>query len=274
MKKMIVFLLMFCLMLAFTACGSMPRESAGLEKKHTELTVFAAASMTEAMTGIAKMYAEIAPDVDITFTFDSSGTLKKQIENGADCDIFISASQKTMDQLDITAGPEVNTSGLDFVMEDTRFDMVSNYCVLIVPEGNPAGISSFEDAATDSVSLISLGNSDVPAGQYAREIFEHLGIWEDIQNKISFAGNVKEVTSHVSEMAADCGVVYATDAISAGLDWVDAAEDGWHTPAVYPAAVLNTTRNEEAARAFVEYLKSDEAAVFLESMGFSIPGKK
>ncbi len=123
-----------------------PEESAALQGGETvELIVFAAASMTETMTEIAGMYREIRPDVEIVCTFDSSGTLKTQIQEGADCDIFISAAGKQMDQLDITADPEVNRDGLDFVDEDTRFDLVENKVVLAVPNGNPAGIETYED---------------------------------------------------------------------------------------------------------------------------------
>ena len=235
-----------------------------------ELIVFAAASMTETMNTIAEMYKEVAPYVTIVYNFDSSGTLKTQIQEGADCDIFISAGQLQMNQIDINGG-EDNTENLDFVIEDTRFDIVKNTCVICVPEGNPAGITSFEDVNTDKVSLIALGNSDVPVGQYSEEIFTTLGFWNDIQDKITFGSNVKEVTTQVAEAAVDCGVVYATDAYSAGLEWVAVAGDDLCQPPVYPAAVLNITKNEQAARDFLEYLKTDECSTVFESVGFAIP---
>ena len=106
--------------------------------------------------------------MSIVYNFDSSGTLKTQIEQGAECDIFISAGQKQMDQINDT-----------HVMPGTRFNIVSNKVVLIVPKGNnPTGIASFDDIATDKVTLIALGNSDVPVGQYSEEIFKHMGVWD------------------------------------------------------------------------------------------------
>ncbi|BDF71199.1 molybdate ABC transporter substrate-binding protein [Oscillospiraceae bacterium] len=239
-----------------------------------ELVVFAAASMTETMNQIAELYKSVAPNVTLVYTFDSSGTLKTQIQEGADCDIFISAAQKQMNQLDasVDAGGG-NTEGLDFVLQGTRCNLVENKVTLVVPEGNPAGISSFGDVATDKVKLIALGNSDVPVGQYSEEIFTAMGVWDQLNanQKITFGTNVKEVTSQVAEAAVDCGVVYGTDAYSAGLEVVAEAPDGTHKPVVYPAAVLNTTKNGDAARAFLEFLKGDECSAVFESVGFSIP---
>ena len=201
-----------------------PEESAALQGGETvELIVFAAASMTETMTEIAGMYREIRPDVEIVCTFDSSGTLKTQIQEGADCDIFISAAGKQMDQLDITADPEVNRDGLDFVDEDTRFDLVENKVVLAVPNGNPAGIETFEDLGTDRLGLICLGNEDVPVGAYSEEILTNLGILDKLEadSKITYGSDVKEVTTQVKQASVDCGIIYATDAYSAGLTVVD-----------------------------------------------------
>jgi len=279
LKEALILLLALAILFFLSACGSGGSGVGGDQNssgktgntKQAELVVFAAASLTDALTEIAKMYSQVDPNVKLVFNFDSSGTLKTQIEHGADCDIFISASQKAMDQLDINAGSEVNPSGLDFVIEDTRFDFVSNVCVLAVPQSNPAGIKSIGDVTGDSVSRIVLGNSDVPAGQYAQEIFEHLGIWDKIQDKITFASNVKEVTTQVAEMAADCGVVYGTDAVAAGLEIAAEAEEGWHSPVVYPAAVIKSTKNEDAARAFLEFLQTDEVREYLTSVGFGIP---
>ncbi len=239
-----------------------------------ELVVFAAASMTETMNQIAELYKTVAPNVTLVYTFDSSGTLKTQIQEGADCDIFISAAQKQMNQLDasVDAGGG-NTEGLDFVLQGTRCNLVENKVTLVVPEGNPAGISSFDDVATDKVKLIALGNSDVPVGQYSEEIFTAMGVWDQLNagQKITFGTNVKEVTSQVAEAAVDCGVVYGTDAYSAGLEVVAEAPDGTHKPVVYPAAVLNTTKNGDAAKAFLEFLKGGECSAVFESVGFSIP---
>lgn len=238
-----------------------------------EITVFAAASMTESMNKIAELYGKAAPDVKVIYNFDSSGTLKTQIEQGAECDIFISAGQKQMNQLDVKAGAEINPGRLDFLLEGTRFNIVSNRVVMIVPKGvNPQKINDFKDAVTDKVSLIALGNSDVPVGQYSREVYTNLGLWEQLnqQKKITFAGNVKEVLSQVAAGAVDCGVVYSTDAaVSDGVEIVAEAPAGSHKAITYPAAILKQTKNAEAAKAFVNFLKGPEAAAVFKKIGFA-----
>ncbi|MBD9218965.1 MAG: molybdate ABC transporter substrate-binding protein [Clostridiales bacterium] len=238
------------------------------------VTVFAAASMTETLNQIAEMYKEVDPSVELVFNFDSSGTLKTQIQEGADCDIFISAAQKQMNQLDATQDTEANPDGLDFIDHETRFNLVSNSVVLIAPEGNPKGLASFEDVGTDKVKLIALGNSDVPVGQYSEEIFTNMGIWDQLNadGKITFGSNVKEVLAQVEEGAVDCGVVYSTDAAtSEKVDVVATAHEGTHKPIVYPAAVLKNAPNAEKANEFLAYLKTDACADVFESVGFSIP---
>lgn len=129
-----------------------------------EVVVFAAASLEASLTEIAGLYAEVAPNVTLTFTFDSSGTLRTQIKEGAVCDLFISASQSQMNELDAEDTTGSNTDGSDFVYSDTRVDFVENKVVLAVPDANPAGIESFSDLATDKLSLLCLGNEDVPVG--------------------------------------------------------------------------------------------------------------
>jgi molybdate transport system substrate-binding protein len=231
-----------------------------------ELTVFAAASMTESMNQIAELYQKEAPGVKLVYNFDSSGTLKTQIEQGADCDFFISAGQKQMDAL-----------GEKFVKGGTRFNVVANEVVLVVPKGvNPNKISDFKDAGTDKVKLMALGNSDVPVGQYAEEIYKYLGLWDrlNVEKKISFASNVKEVLSQVASGAVDCGVVYGTDAAtSKAVEVVANAPAGSHKPIVYPAAVMKNTKHAAAAEAFAAFLKGPQAEAVFKSVGFAIPQK-
>lgn len=243
-------------------------------EEEVTLNIFAAASMTETLETIQGMYAEEAPNVTLVFNFDSSGTLKTQIQEGADCDIFISAAQKQMNQLDITADPEVNTEELDFVIADTRIDLLENKVVLAVPDGNPADIQTFEDLGTDKLTLLALGNDDVPVGQYSTEILTTLGLLEQLEadGKITYGSNVKEVTTQVSEASADAGIIYATDAYSAGLTVVDAAEaeENLCKQVIYPAAVLNITEHQEEAEAFLAYLQTDACAAVFEEVGFSM----
>jgi molybdate transport system substrate-binding protein len=241
----------------------------------TELIVFAAASMTETLTEIAGLYAEVAPDVELVFNFDSSGTLKTQIEEGADCDVFISAAPKQMNQLDASKDADANPDGLDFVLQGTRINLLENKVTLAVPEGNPAGIESYNDLAARLVEgnvLLAMGNADVPVGQYTQKIFAFYGLNEEelaAAGVITYGSNVKEVTTQVSEASVDCGIIYATDAFSAGLTVVDTATAEMCGQVIYPAAVLNTTRNEEVARAFLDYLTDPEASQVFVKVGFT-----
>lgn len=281
MKKVLSLFLSLSLLLGLAACGGNDTghtPSAALvettpEVQPVELIVFAAASMTETLTKIAADYKSVAPNVTLTFNFDSSGTLKTQIQEGADCDLFISAAQKQMDQLGASKDAAVNPDGLDFVLVDSLVSLLQNKVVLVVPAGNPAAVSSFEDVATDRVKLLALGNADVPVGQYAQEIFTAMGLWDSLNagQKITFGTNVKEVTAQVTEAAVDCGVVYATDAAAAGLDAVAEAPADTHQPVVYPAAVLNITAHEAQARAFLTYLQGDACTAVFEAAGFSRP---
>lgn len=241
-------------------------------EEKTDVIVFAAASMTETLTQIQEMYQEVAPDVNLVFTFDSSGTLKTQIEEGADCDLFISAAQKQMNQLDITADPEVNENGLDFVDDTTRINLLENKVVLAVPDGNPADIQSFEDLGTDKLTLLCLGNEDVPVGAYSEEILTSLEILEQLEadQKITYGSNVKEVTTQIKEGSVDAGIIYATDAFSAELTVVDQADSTLCRQVIYPAAVLKTAQHPEEAKAFLDYLGTEECAEVFEAVGFTM----
>lgn len=252
-----------------------PETSADSEAEPAELIVFAAASMTETLTQIAELYKAVAPNVALTFNFDSSGTLKTQIQEGADCDLFISAGQKQMNQLDITAKPEVNTDGLDFVLEGSRINLLENRVTLCVAEGNDKGIDSFETLAEKLKSgevLMAMGNSDVPVGQYTQKILAYFNLDEEALAKagtITYGTNVKEVTTQVKESSVDCGVVYCTDAYSAGLTPVAYATAEMCGQVIYPAAVLKVSKHPEAAQAFLDYLTTPEAMAVFEAVGFA-----
>ena len=231
--------------------------------------------MTETLTQISDMYKEVAPNVTLIYNFDSSGTLKTQIQEGAECDLFISAGQKQMNQLDITADPEVNTEQLDFVLEGTRINLLENKVTLCTPEGNPKDIKSFDDLAEKLKAgevLMAMGNSDVPVGQYTQKILAYYGLDEEQLAKdgvITYGTNVKEVTTQITEASVDCGVVYCTDAFSAGLTPVDYATKEMCGQVIYPAAVLNISKNQEAAKEFMAYLQTDDAMKVFEGVGFA-----
>ena len=241
----------------------------------TELVVFAAASLTETLTKIGERYEEENPDITLAFNFDSSGTLKTQIEEGADCDVFLSAGQKQMNELDLSAGEEKNPDQLDFVKEDSRIDLLENKVALVVPEDNPKKIESFSqlaDLLRDGEILMAMGNADVPVGQYTQKILDYYGLNEEElaqAGKITYGTNVKEVTVQVLEGSVDCGVVYCTDAFSAGLDVTDSATAEMCGQVIYPAAVMKNSSDPEAAQAFLDYLGTEEAMDLFEEVGFS-----
>ena len=283
-KKALAWLLAATMALSLAACSSNTADTAdesaqggGETADPVELTVFAAASLTETLNQIAENYKTVAPDVTLTFNFDSSGTLKTQIQEGAVCDLFISAGQKQMDQLDASADASVNTEGLDFVLEGSRIDLLENKVTLAVPDGNPKGIDSFDALAEHLEAgdiLLAMGNSDVPVGQYTQKILTWYGLDEAaLANAgcITYGTNVKEVTTQVSEGSVDAGIIYCTDAFSAGLTVVDEATPEMCGQVIYPAAVLNTSEHQTEAQAFLDYLSTDDAMAVFEEVGFSKP---
>ena len=288
MKRLVSLLLALSLALALTACGSktgraadaaagsQPRDSAPAEESAgdpVELIVFAAASMTETLTEIAELYKTAAPEVTVTYNFDSSGKLLTQIKEGADCDLFISAAPTQMNAMDGSLiGDTENPDGLDLIVTGSRIDLLENKVTLAVPEGNPKGIESFDQLAEllkGGDVMLTIGNSDVPVGQYTLKIFNYYSIDEtSVADKLTYGNNVKEVTSQVSEAAADCGIIYATDACSAGLTVVDSATAEMCGQVIYPAAVIQGEK-EAAAQAFLAYLQTDAAMTVFESVGFT-----
>ena len=270
---------------ALTACGGAASSTAASVAssaaassqvaQSVELIVFAAASLTETLTAIGETYSAENPGVTFRFNFDSSGTLKTQIQEGADCDLFISAGQKQMDQLDIMASADVNKDRLDFVDSDTRVDLLENKVVLCVPEGSDKGIDSFDALAEHLKAqdiLFCMGNSDVPVGQYTQKILAYYDLDEETlaaAGVITYGSNVKEVTTQITEASVDAGVVYCTDAFSAGLTPVDEATKEMGGQVIYPAAVLKAAPNAEAAKEFLAYLQTDRAATVFEGVGFS-----
>ena len=284
MKKTLALLLALTMLFALAACGEqaapastaaeIPAEEPAPAEK-VELIVFAAASMTETLTEIKGLYEAANPGVTITCNFDSSGTLKTQIQEGADCDLFISAAPKQMNQLDASCDTEKNPDGLDFVLQGSRVDLLENKVALVVPDGNPKGIGSF-DALVEHLKagdiLFAMGNSDVPVGQYTQKILAYYALNEEelaAAGLITYGSNVKEVTTQVKESSVDCGVVYATDAFSAGLTIVDTAAKDMCGQVIYPAAVLKVSKHPEAAQAFLSYLTGAEATAVFEGVGFS-----
>lgn len=230
-----------------------------------EIYVFIAASLNNAMEEIQKDFNETYPDVEILYNADSSGTLQTQIEEGARCDIFFSAAQKQMNAL-VDEG---------LAKEESVVNLLENKVVLIKPKNGETKVTGFENI-TDAANLALAGES-VPVGQYSREIFENLGIMDDVNKmEINEGKNVTDVLASVSEGSNEVGIVYATDAASVA-DSVDiiaeAPEGSLETPVLYPAGLIEDKEANDddaaAAAAFLEYLQSDDAMAVFEKYGFA-----
>lgn len=276
MKKMKLSIL-FPLLLAAAAAGlsgcsaSLPEETKALSfdgsAESAELVVFAAASLTEALEEIAEIYEEKEPEISLIFNFDSSGTLKTQIQEGADCDLFLSASPKQMDQLETES---------ELILPESRINLLENQVVLVTPKENRKGIDSFDSLAEHLKAgdvLLAMGNSDVPAGQYAEKILAWYKMDEEklaADGLITYGSNVKEVAAQVSEGSVDAGIIYSTDAFSAGLTPADEASEEMCGQVIYPACVLKSSRHLEEARAFLDFLSGPEAQSVFERIGFSM----
>lgn len=230
-----------------------------------EVNTFIAASLSNAMEEIQKDFNETYPDVEILYNADSSGTLQTQIEEGARCDIFFSAADKQMNAL----------VDEDLAKKDTVEDILENKVVLIKPKDGETKVTGFENI-TDAANIALAGDS-VPVGQYAREIFDNLGITDEVNKmEINEGKNVSEVLAAVSEGSNEVGIVYATDAASVA-DKVDviaeAPADALKTPVLYPVGLIEDKEASEddtaAAEAFLEYIKSDDAMKVFEKYGFT-----
>lgn len=240
------------------------------------ITVFAAASLTESLKEATKAFEERYPEYRVVFNFDSSGTLKSQIAQGAQCDVFISAGKKQMDQLDIDQNDQLNPERLDYIDPSTRLDLLSNTVVLATSTNNPKQVKDFSDLKrlTSGTLLMVMGNSDVPVGQYTQKILTYLGLSEQelvARKALTYGNNVKEVTAQIASEAADMGVVYQTDAYSAGLHVVATATPEMCGYVLYPAALLKQAPNRSGAERYLEFLQTQEAWKSFEKVGFSRP---
>lgn len=256
MKKILVLLMAFLLLFGMTACGG----TAEAPAEPVTISVSAAASLTDAMNEIAAEYAKESSDI-IEFNFGSSGALRTQIEEGAPCDLFISAATNHMDALD--------AAGL--LAADTKTDLLANTLTLIAAS-EKADAVTLDALTTDAVESIAVGEPEtVPAGQYAVQAFESMGITDAVTPKLIYAKDVRAVLDYVDTGNVDCGFVYKTDALllTTGVMVADVPSDK-HDPIVYPAALTANAAQPEAAAAFFEYIGSDTAKAIFEKYGFTV----
>lgn len=252
-----LFLLLLCiLLLAASGCSTKEENSS-----KTEIYVFAASSMTDCLNEVIDLY-EKESDNHVIPVYEGSGTLKKQISEGADCDIFISANQTYMDELQEEGA----------VQEDTRKDLLGNSLTLIASAEKAETITDVQSLLNDDIAIVAIGEpNDVPAGQYAKEMFENLGIWNDIQSKLVYAKNVRAVLEYVDGGDADAGFVYRTDAVllEKGVIIGDVPEE-YYTTVHYPAAIMTNASQPKAAADFYDFLKNDKVKAVFEKYGFTV----
>src|SRR3984885_12178847 len=247
-------------LLAFLIAVLVVISARGLAAQATDrVTVSAAISLKDSLDEIGKIYEKAHPGAKISFNYAGSGTLQRQIEQGAPVDIFFSAAEKQMDDL----------QSKDLVDAGTRRNIVANQLVLIVPASDTA-IHSFQDLSNVSVKVLALGEpSTVPAGTYARQTLEHWGIWGGVEKKVVLAKDVRAVLTYVETGNADAGMVYQTDAQgSSKVRIVTVAPADSHDPIIYPAAIMKAAKNPSAAASFLAFLSSSAAREVFAKYGF------
>ncbi|MBR0262056.1 MAG: molybdate ABC transporter substrate-binding protein [Selenomonadaceae bacterium] len=254
MKNFLIVLLGATLLL--TGCGGEK------SSEHVELSIAAAASLTDAMKDLVALYEKSNPTVKLTFNFGSSGALEQAIENGGKADLFFSAAQKQMNMLE-EAGE---------LAEGTRRDLLRNEVVLIAPKDSALEIKTFNDLAREDVKRIALGEpKGVPVGQYSEEILTSLNLLDAVKSKAVYGSDVRQVLSWVEAGEADCGIVYATDAaISDKVKVIAVAPEGTHKPVIYPAAVIKSSKQLDAAKKFLDFTTSAGAKEIFEHYGFKV----
>ena len=227
-----------------------------------DLNVSAASSLTDALTEINTLYMQKNKNITIVANYAASGTLQKQIEQGAPADVFISAGAKQMQAL--------QDEGL--LLDGTRQNLLTNKVVLVVPIDSTLTMADFTGLTGASVQKIAIGDPEsVPAGTYAKQAFDQLGIYDQIQSKLILCSDVKQVLSYVEAGNVDAGIVYATDAaISKKVKVVANAPAEVNAKVVYPLAAIKATKYADAARAYIAFLTTPEAKAIFEKYGFVV----
>lgn len=248
------------LVAASTVAGCGGDRQAAPAAAPVEINVSAAVSLKDALAEIQANYAKKSPNVKLVFNLGASGSLQKQIEQGAPADIFISAAPKQMDELEAK----------NLVHKATRRNLVENKLVLVVPQNSTLGLARFEDLTNAGVQKLSVGEpAVVPAGQYAQQVLQKMGVWERIKDKTVYAKDVRTVLAYVETGNVEAGIVYKTDAAASSKVKIAAtAPEGSHQPIVYPAAVLTGAKQQKAAEELLAYMAGPEGKAIFEKYGF------
>jgi molybdate transport system substrate-binding protein len=229
-----------------------------------DVTLSVAISMKDAVEELGKGFMASRSGVTLRYNFGSSGELQKQIEAGAPVDLFISAAQRQMDELEQKR----------LVVSATRRVFARNVLTVIKPADSKFDIAKPADLLDARVTKIVIGNpKTVPAGQYAEESLKALGLAAALQPKLVFSENVRQALDYVARGEVDAGFVYTTDAVTRGQQVKEAfrpAEDTYR-PVLYPAAVVTGAKQATLAQAFLDLLLSREGQATLGRLGFQPP---
>lgn len=262
MQKRSILAAIFLLLLMLTAACSDSQNTEPADKKEkVELTISAAASLKDALDVIGYTYQENHPKVKLRFNFGGSGSLQKQISQGAPVDLFFSAAE---DKFDLLVEE-------DLIAAEDKLNLLGNELVLIVPK-DESEQASFEDLKKEGIEKVSIGIPEsVPAGKYAKESLEGLKVWTDVEPKIVYAKDVRQVLSYVETGNVDAGIVYKTDALGSDkVHMAATADPNTHTPIIYPVGIMKDSKQYKAAKDFYSYLQSNAALEVFEDYGFTV----
>ncbi len=226
-----------------------------------EITVSAAISLKNAFEEIGKLFEAKHKGMRVFFNFGASGDLMRQIEGGAPVDVFASAAQKDMDELERK----------NLIIPGSRVNFAVNTVVLVVPSAAGTKVGSFNDLKSEGIKKIAIGNpKTVPAGRYAEEVFQYYGIRDAVKDKLVFAENVRQVLDYAARGEVDAGVVYSTDAQvrKKELKIAATAPAASHKTATYPVAAVKGSNNVSSAQEFISLVSSREGKRILEKYGF------
>ncbi|MGB3205600.1 MAG: molybdate ABC transporter substrate-binding protein [Crinalium sp.] len=260
-NKYLQLLITSFLLIKITSCSDYTKKYSILEKQQINLTVSAAISLSNALKEIKQLYQSEQATVNITYNFGASGALQQQISQGANVDVFFSAATKQMDTL--------QTANL--VADGTRRNLLTNNLVLITAKDG-VSLTEFKQLTDGNIKRIAIGEpKSVPVGQYSQELLTNLGIWQQLKPKIVFANNVRQVLTFVETSNADAGIVYTTDAKESNQVKVRVtAQENLHSPIIYPIAVIKGSRNQDAAKSYVQFIASEQAKAVFKKYGFGV----
>ncbi len=252
---------LFCFLLAFALTIALKLAVAsGAIAESATILVGSASSLQDALKELTPLFQSAHPNIIVQYSFTSPGAVQQQIERGAPIDVFVPGGTKQMDAL--------QAKGL--ILPETRRNLVTNRIVLVVPRNSSLNLTDLRQLTQNAVKRIAIGEPrSVPVGQYAEEVFRSLGIWEQVRPKLVFGNTARNVLASVESGNADAGIIFATDAkISDQVRQVAVAPKGSHSPIVYPIAVVSASRQQKAARTYVEFLTSSRARPVFSKYGF------